>query len=79
MNDNIGNEIRLGDYVFCYSGQNKHKIKKVVGFRVFNGEGLNGVTDAVNFEGKEWVSAVNVVSLTALGVDPSGNKDDRKM
>lgn len=69
MKDNLGNDINAGDLVFCYSGIKKNTIQKVRGFRVFNGEPLNGVTEAVNFEGKEWVSALNVVSLNALGVN----------
>ena len=71
MKDNIGNEINIGDLVFCYSGQNKNTIQKVTGFRHCNGETLNGVTEAVNFEGKDWVSAINVVSLNALNADIS--------
>lgn len=69
MNDNIGNEICVGDFVFCYSGQYKNTIQKVTGFRFCNGESLSGVTDAVNFGSRAWVSAVNVVSLNALGAD----------
>lgn len=69
MKDNIGNDINIGDYVFCWSGQNKLSIQKVTGFRLCNGESLNGVTEAVSFEGRGWVSAVNVLSLNALGVD----------
>ncbi len=69
MKDNLGNEISIGDFVFCYSGQNKHTIQTVQSFRHCNGETLNGVTDAVNFGGKGWISATNVVSLNALGVD----------
>ena len=83
MKDNIGNEISVGDFVFCYSGQNKYTIQKVKSFRHCNGETLNGITEAVNFEGKGWISATNVVSLNALGVDVSnlenakaGNKSD---
>lgn len=71
MKDNIGNVINIGDTVFCYSGQYKNMVKKVASFRYCNGESLNGVTDAVNFEGKGWISAINVVSLDALGVDVS--------
>jgi hypothetical protein len=32
---------------------------------------LNGVTEAVNFEGRGWINAMNVVSLNALGVELS--------
>ena len=71
MKDNIGNEISIGDLVFCYSGQNKNTIQKVAGFRYCNGEALNGITEAVNFDSRSWVSATNVVSLTALGADIS--------
>lgn len=71
MQDNIGNEINLGDYVFCYSGQSKNTIQRVTSYRYCNGEGLNGVTEAINLEGKRWISATNVVSLNALGVDVS--------
>ena len=71
MKDNIGNDINVGDLVFCYSGQNKNTIQRVASFRYCNGDSLNGVTEAVNFEGRGWISAVNVVSLNALGVDVS--------
>lgn len=71
MKDNIYNDIHIGDFVFCYSGQYKNKIKKVTGFRTCNGESLNGVTNAVNFEGSGWLSATNVISLNALGADIS--------
>lgn len=77
MKDNIGNEISVGDFVFCYSGQNKHTIQRVQSFRYCNGESLNGVTDAVNFEGKGWISATNVVSLNALGADMSSPDEIR--
>ena len=73
MKDNIGNEINVGDFVFCYSGQYKNTIQRVTSFRHCNGDSLNGVTEAVNFEGKGWISAVNVVSLNALGVDISSS------
>ena len=73
MKDNIGNEINVGDFVFCYSGQNKNTIQRVTSFRHCNGDSLNGVTEAVNFEGRGWISAVNVVSLNALGVDISSS------
>ena len=73
MKDNIGNEINVGDFVFCYSGQYKKTIQRVTSFRHCNGDSLNGVTEAVKFEGRGWISAVTVVSLNALGVDISSS------
>ena len=75
MKDNIGNEINVGDLVFCYSGHNKNTIQRVMGFRYCSCDSLNGVTEAVNFEGRSWISAVNVVSLNALGVDISSSEN----
>ena len=69
MKDNIGNTINIGDFVFCFSGQNKNTIQQVTSYRYCNGETLSGVTEAVNFEDRGWISATNVVSLNALGVD----------
>jgi len=75
MKDNIGNDIHVDDLVFCYSGQYKNKIQRVTGFRMCNGNSLNWITEAVNFEGNGWVSALNVVSLNALGVDVTSLTD----
>ena len=67
MKDNVGNEIHLGDFVYCYSGKHKNRIQQVHGFRVIHDEQL-GELDAVNFSDKDWLRAANVVSLNALGV-----------
>lgn len=62
MRDNIGNEIHVGDAVFCFSGHFKNTIQRVSGFRYCNGNTLNGVTDAVNLSNGYWLDANNIVS-----------------
>ena len=76
MKDNIGNEIRIGDRVFCYSGYYKNKIMVINEFRYYNGESLNGVVEAVCFENGRWLAAYNVVSLNALGIDEDSGKPE---
>ena len=75
MRDNLGNEIYVGDYVFCYSGNWKHTIQRIKSFRHITGEPLNGVAEAVNFESGYWLDCVNLVSLNALGVDSSSCRE----
>lgn len=67
MKDNVGNEIHLGDDVYCYSGKYKNQIRQVQGFRTITDEIL-GEVEAVNLSSRDWLTAVNVVSLNALGI-----------
>ena len=49
MKDNIGNEIRIRDQVFCFTGKYKNTRQTVIGFRVIEGD--FGATYGVNFAG----------------------------
>lgn len=69
MKDNINNEIHIGDSVFCYSGSLKNTIQTVAGFRIVKEDFSE--REAVNFENGFWLSANNVISLSALGADVS--------
>lgn len=69
MQDNIGNEINIGDTVFCYSGSLKNTIQIVVGTR--NIKEHWGIREAVSFDNGVWLSNYNVLSLNALGIDIS--------
>ena len=64
MVDNIGNDINVGDSVFCLSGKYKNTVQIVQGFREIK-ENL-GDTYAVNFSGRDWLSTYNVISLDSL-------------
>ncbi len=65
MVDNIGNEIHIGDSVFCFSGKYKNQVMQVESFRIIKDVLFD--REAVNFSSRDWLSAENVVSLTALG------------
>ena len=66
MKDNINNEIKIGDSVFCYSGSLKYTIQTVIGFRSTEDDLFHG---GVLFKDGFWVKNHNVVSLNALGVN----------
>ena len=66
MRDNIGNELTLGDFVFCLSGSLKNTAQKITGFRTIKNEPFEG-REAVNFAGGFWLATDNVISLNALG------------
>lgn len=61
MKDNIGNDLNIGDYVFCLSGTYKNTVQQIKKFRI-------GDRDAVDFVSGAWLLAYNTISLTALGV-----------
>lgn len=66
MKDNIGNELHIGDRVFCYSGKHKNEIQTIASFRII--ADVLGDTEAVNFVDGGWLTALNVLSLNALGI-----------
>ena len=66
MRDNIGNELTLGDFVFCLSGSLKNTTQQITGFRTIKNYPFED-RDAVNFSDGFWLAAENVISLTALG------------
>ncbi len=66
MKDNIGNELHIGDQVFCYSGKHKNTIQTIASFRIISDVLCD--TDAVNFTDGCWLTALNVLSLNALGI-----------
>lgn len=66
MKDNIGNDLNIGDYVFCLTGSHKNTIQQIRKFRTITD--YFGNRDAVDFAGGAWLLAHNTVSLTALGV-----------
>ena len=66
MKDTIGNDLNIGDYVFCLSGTHKNTIQQIRKFRITKDQ--FGVRDAVDFIGGSWLLAYNTISLTALGV-----------
>ena len=66
MFDNLGNELFVGNHVFCLSGKLKNTIQKITSFRTINE--YNGVREAVNFENGSWLMDYNTISLNALGV-----------
>ena len=66
MKDNIGNDLNIGDYVFCLSGTHKNTIQQIKKFRITKDH--FGDRDAVDFAGGSWLLAYNTISLTALGI-----------
>ena len=66
MKDNIGNEVRVGDHVFCLSGSCKHSIQAVEKLVVAKDD--FGSQIRVHFDGRSWLPIYNVISLTALGI-----------
>lgn len=66
MKDNIGNELHIGDSVFCMTGSRKHTIQRVAKFVVAQDELVDQIR--VYFEQGSWLSVYNVISLTALGI-----------
>lgn len=74
MKDNVGNELHIGDRVFCYTGQHKNEIRTVSSFRIITE--LLGDREAVNFVEGGWLTDVNVLSLTALGVEENQSEAD---
>ena len=66
MKDNIGNDLNIGDYVFCLSGTHKNTIQQIKKFRITKDH--FGDRDAVDFVGGSWLLAYNTISLTALGI-----------
>lgn len=69
MRDNIGNELHIGDTVFCLTGSNKNTVQKVVKSKTVE-ENL-GEQTRVYFENGSWLAIYNVISLTALGITVS--------
>lgn len=66
MKDNIGNDLNIGDYVFCLSGTHKNTIQQIKKFRITKDH--FGDLDAVDFAGGGWLLVYNTISVTALGV-----------
>lgn len=66
MKDNIGNEVHIGDCVFCLTGKHKHTIQTVEKLIVAKDDFGNQIR--VYFENGSWLSIFNLLSLTALGV-----------
>ena len=66
MKDNIGNDLNIGDYVFCLSGTHKNTIQQIKKFRITKDH--FGDRDAVDFVSGSWLLAYNTISLTVLGV-----------
>ena len=66
MYDNIGNEVHIGDRVFCLTGKHKNTIQIVEKFIVVKDD--FGQQIRVYFEGGSWHLIFNLLSLTALGV-----------
>ena len=69
MKDNLGHEIHIGDYVFCFAGSVKNTIQRIKKARTIQEDW--GTREGVTFENGKWLSDYNVVSLNALGVDLS--------
>ena len=67
MKDNIGNDLNIGDYVFCLSGTHKNTIQQIKKFRITKDH--FGDRDAVDFINGSWLLAYNTISITALGVN----------
>ena len=65
MRDTVGNELNIGDHVFCLSGSLSYTIQKVEKFRIIKEHW--GDRECVDFGNGLWLSSENVVSLTALG------------
>lgn len=65
MKDNIGNDLNIGDYVFCLSGMYKNTLQQIKKFRITKDH--FGDRDAVDFVEGSWLLAYNIVSITALG------------
>ena len=66
MKDNIGNDIHIGDNVFCLTGSHKNTVQTITKFVVVRDD--LGDRVRVYFEQGSWLHIDNVISLSALGI-----------
>ena len=67
MKDNIGNEVHIGDRVFCFTGKHKNTIQVVEKLIVAKDD--FGSQIRAYFKNASWLNIYNLITMNALGIE----------